>query len=259
MSASLLQFLMSLGLSKKETELFTASLRYGPQTANTMAKKIELPRSTVNFTFASLVKKGLILKELNQKTPYYRAVSVESIEYILMEKEANERKQLKELEDIMPLLKSFKSKNPRIPKIRSLEGLEGVRRTIFDVCEKDESVYLISSYGAMHPKIKEYIEGVYIQTSKNHKSKNKIIINDNKNSREYIKKAKNIYDEVIFVDSKEFPLTLTMAVYGNKTAIVSYDPEDMMGIIIENSLIADQMRKIFEILLENYRRKTGCS
>ena len=135
-----------------------------------------------------------------------------------------------------------------MPKVQYYEGLEGLYRMLDDFCAEDQTVLYISGHNMMHPSVREYTYNVYIPKSNKHRNKNKIILSEGAKAREYEKVAAQAYDEFIFADPKEFPFGLTTAIYGNKTAFWSYDPKDMTGVIIENQLIADQMRTLFVAL-----------
>lgn len=247
-------FLEELGLSEKEIELYIEALRYGMQTGSTFAKKTGIARSSVNFLFDQLVQKGLATKEVRNKTTYFSALSPESIEYILLQKNAVLKKQMSDFKDMLPLLKGLKGKQSLTPKVTYYEGLDSLFRTIDDVYSRDESVYFISSHNNMHPQIREYIEKIYIPKSKKHVHKNQMILSDGEAARSYIKKAEGVYDEVIFIDPKLNPFKITLAIHGNKVDLISYDPSDLSGIVIENPLVADHMRTIFGIVKEHFRK-----
>ncbi len=137
------------------------------------------------------------------------------------------------------------------PKVQYFEGLEGMLRTIDIRSQNDETSYVLSGHNNMHPKVREYYENSYIPKASKHKNKKKIIINDGKPARDYIKKAKDVYDEIIFVDPKKHKMTLTSVVQGNTTILMSYDPQDMSAIVIENRLIAEHMRTMFDMIKES--------
>ncbi len=246
-------FLASLGLTEKERTVYIASLKHGSQTASTLAKRTDLARSTVSFVFEELIKKGFATKENQQNTTYFSIIKPEALEYIILEKQAQAKKQMRDFKDLLPMLSSLQNKFSPVPKVRYFEGVEGICRTMDACCDTDETVYYISGHNNMHPKAREYCESIYLPKASKQKNKNKMIINDGVQARDYCKQAKDVYDEVIFVDPKKNPLTLTTAIKGNRTIFMSYDPKDMSGIVIENQLIADQMRTIYKMLKESHQ------
>jgi len=246
------QFLIKLGLTEKETALYLASLQSGEQTATLLARKTGIHRSTVNFVFDELIKKGFATKEMRGNATWYAALPPASIEYVLLQKVSAAKKEMADFLEILPAFGSLQNKMSLVPRVRYFEGINGLCRMLDDFCAVDQTVLYISGHNMMHPKIREYTYKVYIPISSRHANKNKIILNDGARAREYAKIASDAYDEFIFVDPKACAFTLTTAVYGNKTAFWSYDPADMTGVIIENQLISDNMRAVFFALKERF-------
>ncbi|HCW32724.1 MAG: Transcriptional regulator, TrmB [Candidatus Peregrinibacteria bacterium GW2011_GWF2_39_17] len=240
-------FLMSMGLSEKEAELYLCSLRMGPQTVSTLSSKTGIARSTVGFVFGELISKGIASKQDRLNATYFSVVPPELLESVLLQRQAEIKKQISDFKELLPVLAGLQNRQ-LVPKVKYYQGLESLYRTIDDCCAKDESVFFISSHGNMHPKIREYIERVYIPKSKKHISKNKMILSDSKLSRDYVKKAQGIYDEVIFVDPVKNPFKLTVAIHGDLVDFISYDPGDLSGVVIENHLIAEHMKVVFNVL-----------
>ncbi|PIQ77604.1 hypothetical protein COV82_03600 [Candidatus Peregrinibacteria bacterium CG11_big_fil_rev_8_21_14_0_20_46_8] len=255
MQDNLFQFLTDLGLSEKEITVYLCSLEHGSQTASTIALKTDLARSTVNFIFGELIHKGFASKQNKENTTYYTAITPELIAFTIEQKKAAAKKLETDFKHVLPLLTSIQNTSSPLPKVMYFEGLEGLYRTIDECCKEDKSVYFISSHNNMHPKVREYIEQIYIPASKKHTHKNKMILNKGLQSANYIKKAESVYDEIIMVDPQENPFALTTAIVGNKTLLISYAPEDLSGIIIENNLIANHMRTIFKVLIASFKQK----
>lgn len=249
------EFLEKLGLSKKEIKVFLVSLQCGPQTASTVSKKTGMPRSTVNFIFETLIKKGIASKSIAKNTTYFSVVQPESIEYLLLEKQASAKKQLADFREILPLLNDLNNKASSVPKVRYFEGFDSMCRMVDETCQNDQQVLFVSGPKSMHPKLSEYIENVYVPVSKKHANKNRMIIIDSKNARDYAKSAKDAYEKMLFVQPEEMNSKLTMAIFDNKTLFASYHPDDMTGVIIENQFIADHMKGMFEMLWGNIQKR----
>ncbi len=247
-------FLKSIGLTEKEIKLYVTCLKYGPQTTSTLAKKTGLPKSTINSVFKDFIKKGFASKDKRENTTYFNVIRPESIEYILLEKSAKAKKELKEYKEILPLMASLTQNGIRNSEVTFFEGVQGLCRLVDDCTSKDQSVLFISEHNQIPNELKDYIQEIYLPASKKHSNKNKMIVHDGKQAREYAKEAKDVYDEVIFVDPKELDLTLSLAIYGNKTAFFSYQPEDLSGVIIENPLINKQMKSLFEIVKKQFKK-----
>jgi sugar-specific transcriptional regulator TrmB len=251
MHPNIQNLLSALGLTDKEQTIYIASLKHGPQSASTLSKRTGLARSTVSFIFNELIKKGFGNKNTKEKTTYYSVIQPESLEYIILEKQAESKRQMQEFKDLLPLLNSIQNQFSQVPKVQYYEGVDGLCRILDDFCKIDQTVLYISSHNNMHPKIRKYVYDVYLPICNKQSHKNKIILNEGKKSDEYKQKASKAYDEFIFTNPEKYKFSLTTAIYGDKVAFWSYDPKDMSGVIIENQLIADNMRTMFKALKEN--------
>ena len=207
-------FLQYLGLSEKEQELYLASLKYGSQPASTLSKRTGISRSTVCFIFNELIKKGFASKNIKEKTTHFSVIQPESLEYVILEKQAEAKRQIQDFKDLLPMLNSIQNKHSPIPEVRYYEGYEGLCRILDDFCKVDQTVLYISSHNNMHPDIRKYVYDIYLPICNKQKNKNKIILNEGKKAREYAEKAAKAYDEFIFADSNKLPFTLTTAIYG---------------------------------------------
>ncbi|MFA6024688.1 MAG: helix-turn-helix domain-containing protein [Candidatus Gracilibacteria bacterium] len=252
----LISFLKDQGLSEKEAQLYLAALRYGPQPSSFLAGKTGLPRSTVDYVFQELVQKGFGASHKENEIRYYSAINPEHIEFFLLDKLGEAKKQMESFKDLVPLFKQQMNMWSSLPLVQYFQGVKGLERMLDDFSSVDQTVLYISGHNMMHPKIREYTYDVYLPAVRKHKNKNKIIMNDGEKAREYQKKASEAYDEFIFVDPVKFPLTLTTAIYGDKVAFWSYDPSDMSGVILKNSMMASQMRTIFEALRQFFSQSS---
>ncbi len=248
--AQLKQFLSKLDLSEKEAQLYLASLEYGAQPASTLALRTGLPRSTVNFLFKELVQKGFANRVTQNGTNVYSVIQPESLQYIIDEKKASVRKMEHDLENAIPFLKGLQKQSSQISKVRFYVGLEGVLRAIDESCEEDLTSTFISSHNNMDPRVRDYIESTYLPKARAQKNKNRMILNRGKSAQAYLEKAKGAYSEVRLLDAKDYAFKLTTAVQGEKVFLISYDPEDLSAIIIENRLIAQHMLSIYAALSE---------
>lgn len=251
MNTDIKAFLISLGLSDKESELYLCSLRMGPQAVSTLSIKTGIARSTVGFVFEGLIGKGFATKQVQGNAMYFSVLPPEMLESVLLQRQAEAKRQLNEFKNFLPMMASLENRQ-LVPKVCYYQGLESLCRTVDDCCAKDETVLFVSSHGNMHPKIRDYIERIYVPKSREHVRKNKMILSDSKVARDYVKKAEGVYDEVVFVNPAENPFKLTVAVHGDSVDFISYDPSDLSGVVIQNPLIAEHMRVTFNILKAHF-------
>jgi hypothetical protein len=53
--------------------------------------------------------------------------------------------------------------------------------------------------------------------------------------------------EILFVNPGEFPFEYEITIYGDKVAVLSLNPEERMGLIIESPVYAKTQRAIFQL------------
>ena len=73
----------------------------------------------------------------------------------------------------------------------------------------------------------------------------KVITLDCKRMRDYKKNNPKKYVDLRFIDEK---LPTIKIIYGNKLAILNFEKENSIGIMIKNKQIVDTERKLFELL-----------
>ena len=53
--------------------------------------------------------------------------------------------------------------------------------------------------------------------------------------------------EIFFINPKQFPFEYEITIYGNRVAIISLNPEELIGLIIESPVYAKTQRAIFNL------------
>ena len=77
------------------------------------------------------------------------------------------------------------------------------------------------------------------------------IFNENELSKQFAKNDKEVNRTSMFVDFDKFPLKSCFHIYGDcKVAFYSYDKNDLTWVIIENSMIYETMRSVFNLSWE---------
>ncbi|MDH5596551.1 MAG: hypothetical protein OEY44_00480 [Candidatus Peregrinibacteria bacterium] len=53
--------------------------------------------------------------------------------------------------------------------------------------------------------------------------------------------------EILMVNPKEFNFQNEIAIYGNRVAIISLNPDELIGLIVESKTFADSMKSFFDL------------
>jgi sugar-specific transcriptional regulator TrmB len=80
--------LETLGINKKEADLYTKLLALGAQPASILARRLNIPRSTAQFLAESLVQKGVASKQKTRNVIHYQPIDPEELPQLLKSKKS---------------------------------------------------------------------------------------------------------------------------------------------------------------------------
>lgn len=134
------QSLQNLGVSKQESQVYVAALKYGTAPASNIAKAAGLKRTTVYPILQSLAKQGLIIVSFKHKERCYTAQSPTTIA-------RRYEKTLADFTNIIPELNALQQKQTNTFGLRFLETSQEVTQFFSDilVSYKNKEYKVISS------------------------------------------------------------------------------------------------------------------
>lgn len=134
--------LQSIGLSKNESEIYLALLRYGELSVADIATRSGVNRRNAYDCMSRLLEKGLVFEILSSRDSRYRAVEPQKLTEIVREKQVS-------LESIMPRLTSLYRGTP-IDKgsVMIYRGIEGWKNYMRDIVRVGQPFYCIGGKGA---------------------------------------------------------------------------------------------------------------
>lgn len=238
------QVLKEYGLSDKEVQAYLALLPLGSINLQEIAKRIDLPRTTIYNTLNYLITKGLVSYIIKKGVRFYEAADPNK----LMEK-LNEKKEL--LNSIIPELESLKKTIEESSSVEIFQGSKGLFTILSDVFKKKQQTYYFGSY-SLSKEILKHQPGHFRTIRIDRKIPAKIVIDKYDEEIFYKKEYKKI-TEMRFNDSlKNFPCMIF--IYGKKVALYTLK-KDLIGVIISNGQVAEAMKLIFDIYWVNSKTK----
>lgn len=246
------EILKKIGLPGKVAKVYGVAFEFGPQTAQQMARKLNIPRPTIHVQVKSLTKLGLMSKIEKGGKTYFIAESPENLERLIK----------KRGEEIRALALEFKKNLPRLnklfltaeekPKIRIFEGREGLFTMIKDFRQSkfgsaEEFVPLDESFKLLPPSDSDFRHKL---TRKFRKIPMRIIYTSNSGP---ILKAKRGAVERRFVPREKFPHSGSLTIYGDKVALMT-ERDELVGVIIDNRGIAETIQTLFNLAWESLRK-----
>lgn len=238
------QDLTTLGLTEEEARVYTTILELGGSFASTIASKAKVPRVNCYHILEKLKKRGLITTYVKKNIAFFVAEPPQVLINQMEEKLDHARK-------LLPQLLSLTNIHAFKPIIHSYEGIEGIK-TIFDQTLEAKSEVLgytnLEALGALLP---DYLPG-YTKKLVQKKTKVRWLSPSTEKARGFIstyypKSYPQDLVEILFVNPKEFHFENQISIYDNFVAIISLNPEELIGVLIESAVYARTQRAIFNL------------
>jgi len=240
-----------LQLKKEHTLVYSTLLESGPLPAGKLAKRVNMPRSSLYGFLNDLGQKGLVLQSEKQGIKIWQASQPEKVQEVLNDQINQIEKAKTSFLNILPDLKSKQKTDFIIPKFTYYEGADGVRQMM-----KDVLLYRDLATEAFWP-IKDMLDVLGSDYLANH---NKERIRRNISLRTIWIKGRevDIKKNIFLGVGKEFKREIRMApqgvessmgywAYGNKVAFMSSKKESF-GFIVESLELRQLLKTQFEIL-----------
>lgn len=228
--------LREFGLTNKEVEVYLALLKLGNINLQEIAKRVDLPRTTIYNTLNYLSNKGLISKIVKKGITYFEASDPEVLLDKLKDKEELIKKSLPYLKNIKKLIKESSS-------VEIYEGSKGLFTILNDVFKVKQQIYYFGSYSLSKEVLKHQPE--HFRTIRlDRKIPAKIVMDPYDESTFHKKEYKKITEMRFLKSLKDFPCMIF--IYGRKVAIYTLK-RDLIGIIIRNEQVTQSMKMIFDI------------
>ncbi len=252
----IIESIEKIGLSDKESLVYTTLLRLGGGAfPSKIAEKSGLKRSTVYKILLDMSIKGVI-NEIEKKNKLY--YQVEKPQKLLRFAKDNVRiaeDQVEIAEKVLPELEGLFSLTQNKPKVTFFEGIDGVLEVYQDHVNVSEKYEMVAWANA--GRLREFLPPKFFKEYVKAKEKIGIttrgIIPGTDLSLTFLDAVykdiqKPIWPHMRFIDTKLFPYDAEITVYGkNKVSIAKVGESNLIGVIIEDSIIHGMMRMIFEL------------
>lgn len=234
-----------LGLSLEEAKVYIAILELGGGYVSTIAKKSGVNRVACYHTLGKLVNRGIINSLEKNNVKYF---AVENVKVIV----DKQKELLKKAEKLLPELGALINKSAYRPKMQYYEGLNGIKNIFEDTLTTKKELLGYTNLAELPNVLPED----YLKDWANRKVdagiKTRMLSPISKDGLKYLSKYypkgfdHNLV-EILFVNSKQFLFEYEINIYDNKVAIVSLNPDEIIGLIIESPIYANTQRAIFDL------------
>lgn len=236
--------LTSLGLTTEEAKVYLAILELGGSYASNIARKAKVNRATCYHTINNLKEKGLINSYTKGKVLWFNVEDPKKLIKIEQEK-------LEKAKQLIPQLLSISNTLTFKPKIRFYEGIEGVKTIHEDILTTKEEVLGYTNLKTLGELFKNYFKD-FCKRKIEKKIKTRYLAPQTGEGVDLIDEFyPKDYDrkliEILLVNKDEFDFENEISIYENKVAILSLNPNEPLGLIIESSSFAKSMKSIFNL------------
>lgn len=247
--------LRKTGLSQKEAAVYMALIEMGGGFPSKIAEMTKLNRSTVYKVLSNLSVYGLISEIEKRKKFFYQPEHPRSIKRFAQSRVTAAQRGLEGTEIILPVLEGLFANASNKPVVRFFEGVEGVLRVYEDhVTDKTPYEMLAFSNTAdLMQLLSEDFRLKYIKRKEKLGITTRAILPDQKvdiqyNQTIYKNFPKNIWPKLKHVSRKVFPYKSDLTIYEEKkVSIINFNGPQFSGTIIEDQVIHDMMKMIFEL------------
>jgi sugar-specific transcriptional regulator TrmB len=233
--------LTDIGLSNKEANVYLAALELGPSPASDIALRAKLNRVTTYDILEKLMHKGFISTHTEKKMKIFVASSPDAIKQDMQAKYSN-------LRDALPDLRRLNGGTSH-PRVLYYEGLAGIKRVYADTLTARTEILNYADSKVIRQYWPEY-DNEYVDKRVKKKIYLRGIAPLNEYGKEVVKKNKETHREIRLVKPSEFTFSNEIIIYNSKVAIISFGKDELVGMIIDCSEVADTQRAIFMMAWE---------
>jgi sugar-specific transcriptional regulator TrmB len=246
---SISDFLLNLGLTKLEAQIYLILLEYGRCSVTDLAHKLNMNRVTLHFNLERIIEMGIVshvkqgrMKELSAQPP-------EILEDIIVQKD-NQMKLLKQqFQTVLPDLNQIihsQSVTEQTFDVRYFHGLSGVRAIYKEVLDSKEirsyvNIAAISSFIPENPSL---------FPNESHQKNIDMweIIEDSPQTRSYLKTVDPVrYHYKFFPPSANIISLYDFMIFEGKIAMIS-GKDEINGIVVTNESMFINTKTIFELM-----------
>lgn len=250
------ELLTNAGLTDSQAQLYEIIIGLGPSTAGRIAKNAPFKRGLVYKILDELVQLGLAEEQKESgKAAKFMPAHPSKLKSIVELREKSLRTAAEALETALPRIVSAFNLTSGKPGIRFYEGSEAIEQIANDSLTAATEILTYIDSDALeqyHSKTNEK----YVATRAAKGIKKRVLTTDTPYQRAMYAKTKETA-QMRFMHMASFSAKTIMQVYDNKISYVVLEPDRVIGVIIEDAIIAQMHRLLFNHEWERATPVTG--
>ena len=239
-----------LGLSEKQSRVYSALLELGIGSAKAVALRSDLKRSTTYVILDELIDLSLAMIVPRSKKKHYRALHPD----IFLEKRKQE---LSKVEKKMPEIEAFMKKAgiQEKPTVMFFEGVDGIKEILNYKIEEMSGKTIYGFYATGDKKVQErfgYFKSEERKRGKLNIRAKGIAPDDPENLEMYRDSDKQTGREIVTLPKEVYSSNIAIEI--GESWVKTNDFKNLQGLIIENPDFAKTMREIFDLLWKHLKK-----
>ncbi|MBY0310151.1 ArsR family transcriptional regulator [Patescibacteria group bacterium] len=242
MPRTLIEKLLELGLTDKESAVYIALIQAGEMTAEQAATLTKLNRSTTYVQLKQLIERGLVSTFKRGKKTFFAAESPSNLLRIVEQRREVVAQQELELKVIVTDLLKVYGKVVERPSVRVFEGKEGLvsmRSAILD--QKTPEMRAVTSVDHMRRIFSKEELMQFTERREKNGTKSMVIYSLEKGDDFTPLKLQTFKR----VSKKDLPFSCDVYIYGDFVSFASTDNQ-IVGVTIASAAIASTIKALFE-------------
>jgi len=249
----MLQTLKNLDLEESEAKVYLAMLELGPSTVSEITKKAKITRTLGYHVLEKLNCYGLVDRSFSKKNKIeYLAKHPKNLIQFVKNKKNSWEKKVEEIQQDLPkFLNLYKIAEKPVTRFQS--GLTGIKNIFTETLESKTEILSILDIKSWNTSKLKQFNKIYNKKQNQKQIKKKILLLDTKANKDWIKHYQKSlkYTKYKFIKPEQLPEISNFEgeinIYENKIVMVLLKKPNQMGIIIENTTLANILKALFEL------------
>ena len=241
--------LKQIGLTPNEIEIYIITLQYGSGPASIISKRSAINRGTTYSVLKTLLKKGLLKQSKKALGTYFTAVDPELLLKYLDEKKDEIDKNKEVLKQHLDEIKKFNIQDIAKPQVTFYEGVEGIKQIHEDIlkCSKGNTIHSFIPQNMEGEDFLRFLFDDFIRRRIENKISIEVIAPESEIGFKILEDDKKSLRKTKIVSKENCTFESEVTIYEQKIAMISYKPEEMIGLIVESPSMSKTMKQIFQL------------
>jgi sugar-specific transcriptional regulator TrmB len=246
------------GLSDNESAIYSYLLDVGGAYPSAIASATAINRSTVYKTLLTMTIKGIVNEIEKGKKQFYQISNTKALSNFARSQIRIAEGKYDAAEQLLPTIEKLIENASYKPRVQAFEGEDAVMRVMEDHISQQEPYEMtaISNADKLFTAVSKHFFDHYRKTKEHKQITTRGIVPDTRSNRGFVGKtyvnfgiAKRYWPELKYIDPKLFSFDAELTIYGkNKVSIVKLTNEKQIGIIIEDDVIYQMAKMMFELI-----------